>query len=329
MATTTPDSSQRASTAVANVLPRSVEIHARGSRLIVNNIPVTVAWVGEGWLRDVRPVLDRHDDRPDILVARRMSPGAREAIVDAGLSWVDETGAAEIAVESIVVLRSGQPTEPSTEWSPSVLAVAEALLCGTRATIKATMEATGLSTGSCTNALRILKDLGLLVSDAARGRNSAREVGDSGRLLNTYSSEVARGSNSPRLQIGVTWRDPGARLAEIGAKWDTAGIAWACTGVVAASVIAPHLTSGGSADVYVDAATLADLDAVAADAGLRPIQGGRLTISPFPTVTTRRLTQPIGELRVAPWPRVYADLRTIGVRGEEAAEHLREVMHGR
>lgn len=29
-----------------------------------------------------------------------------------------------------------------------------------------------------------------------------------------------------------------------------------------------------------------------------------------------------------PWPRVYVDLPAEGVRGEEAAEHLREVMHG-
>jgi hypothetical protein len=26
------------------------------------------------------------------------------------------------------------------------------------------------------------------------------------------------------------------------------------------------------------------------------------------------------------WPRAYADLRTVGVRGEDAAEHLREEM---
>ncbi len=26
-----------------------------------------------------------------------------------------------------------------------------------------------------------------------------------------------------------------------------------------------------------------------------------------------------------PWPRAYADLRKVGVRGEEAAEHLKEV----
>jgi hypothetical protein len=45
-------------------------------------------------------------------------------------------------------------------------------------------------------------------------------------------------------------------------------------------------------------------------------------------VTSRRLATTEEELRVVPWPRVFADLRAIGVRGEEAAEHLREVVRG-
>jgi len=256
-----------------------------------------------------------------------MSPGAREAIGKAGLSWVDETGAAEIVLDSIIVSRPGQPIAPSAEWTPSVLAVAEALLLGTRGTVKAMKAATGLSTGSSTNALRTLGNLGLLESDAARGRGSARQVSDPDRLLDAYAAEVARESSSPSLRLGVTWRAPHDRLVEIGSRWDAAGIAWACTGAVAASVISPHLTSGGAADVYVGARTLADLESVATDAGLRTIEGGRLRIRPFPTVSTLRLAKEIDSLWVAPWPRVYADLRTIGVRGEEAAEHLRETIH--
>lgn len=133
----------------------------------------------------------------------------------------------------------------------------------------------------------------------------------------------------PRVQVGVTWRDPIAGLTETGKKWDEAGIGWACTGTVAASVIGPHLMSGTSADVYVDADTIAGLEDTAVRAGLRAIEGGRLTLRPFPTVTVRRLAVRADELLIAPWPRIYADLRTTGVRGEEAAEHLREVMHGR
>jgi hypothetical protein len=91
----------------------------------------------------------------------------------------------------------------------------------------------------------------------------------------------------------------------------------------------PYLTEVATADVYVDGETMASLEAIAAEAGLRPIDGGRLTLRPFPTTTARSLATETAGLQVAPWPRVYADLRMEGVRGEEAAEHLREFRHGR
>jgi hypothetical protein len=94
-------------------------------------------------------------------------------------------------------------------------------------------------------------------------------------------------------------------------------------------VLAPYLSTVTSAEVYVDANSIVRLEAVAADAGLRPIEGGRLTLKPFPTIAVSRLIKRLDGLRVAPWPRVYADLRTAGVRGEEAAEHLREVIRAR
>lgn len=56
---------------------------------------------------------------------------------------------------------------------------------------------------------------------------------------------------------------------------------------------------------------------------------GRLRLAPFPTATTRQLATAADGLRVAPWPRLVVDLRRSGVRGEEAAEHLRETVHDR
>lgn len=119
------------------------------------------------------------------------------------------------------------------------------------------------------------------------------------------------------------------RLAKVGRDWDAVGRAWACTGTLAASILAPHLTSVGTTDVYVDVDTVAGLEAAAAEGALQPIEGGRLNLRPFPTVTSKLLSDERQRLRLAPWPRVYADLQLIGVRGEEAAEHLRDVMHAR
>ena len=77
------------------------------------------------------------------------------------------------------------------------------------------------------------------------------------------------------LQMGVTWREPVEGLIEIGRSWDKDGIAWAATCALAALVIAPHLTSVSSAEVYVEATSLAGLASVGEAAGFRPIRGGR------------------------------------------------------
>jgi hypothetical protein len=328
------EDSRRVEEALRAVLPRSVKVRraSRGSEadLVVGGVPIEVKWAGEGWLGDIRPLLASRR-RPDVVVAREMSPGAREALSEAGISWVDETGAAEIATGSIIVSRSGRPLPiaPRPErWTPSVLATAEALLCGVQATTSAVQEATGLSTGSCTHALKLLTNWELLTADAARGRASGRRIVDARRLLDAYAIAVAELPEPLTLHVGVTWRDVITGLSDIGRHWDKEQIDWVTTGAAAAAVIAPYLTSVSTGDVYVEAKTTAQLESVARSAGLRPIEGGRLTLSPFPTVTTRRLAEQRNGLRVAPWPRVYVDLRGSGVRGEEAAEHLLEVIHG-
>jgi hypothetical protein len=327
---TASKTSQRAVAALRDVLPRAARVRpGRSPRsVVVNGVPLSIEWVGEGWLRDVRSVVSRRRNRPDIVAAHRVSPGAAKALMDAGIGFVDEAGAAEIVVDSLIVSRTGHaPSRVRPKrWTPSVLAVAEALLCGITPTVSATQEATGLSSGSCTRALEVLTERGLLDAVAKRGRLSARRIVDREQLLAEYAAAAAAAPSGTSLQVGATFRDPVEGVLQLGRKWNKAGVAWAATGPVAAAALAPHLTGGASADVYVDARSLAGLASVAADAGLRAIPGGRLTLRPFPTVASRRLATEERGLRVAPWPRVYADLRPTGVRGEEAAEHLREVM---
>ena len=327
------DVAKRAVGAVLGVLPRSVKAQVpkrkAGPDLILGDQLLEIQWIGEGNLGDARRVIANRRGRLDIVVARRMSPGARETLSEAGIGWVDETGAAEIAVGSIIVSRTGRapkPAEKRKRWTAAVIAVAEAVLCGTRPTVAATASATRLSAGSCTQALRFLTDLGLLEARARRGRFSARQVSDPDRLLEAYASAVERAPASIGLQVGVTWRDPVAGLEEAGRKWDKAKLRWAATGAVAASVIAPYLTAVTTTEVYVDADSIVELEAAAVAIKLRPIEGGRLTLQPFPTVAVRELAAEVGGVRVAPWPRVYVDLRHSGVRGEEAAEHLREIV---
>lgn len=328
---------RRVEKALRAILPLGADVRVARvagpvAELKVNGRRLRARWAGEGWLRQIRGLLADETGKPDVVVARRMSPGAREALAAAQIGWADESGAAEIALGNLIVSRSGRPDPPvkkPARWTPAVLAVAEALLCGVNATVAATEAATGLSTGSCTNALRVLTDLGLLVADTLRGRGSARRIADADQLLDTYALATVSLAPKLSLRVGVTWKDAVTGVAEVGHQWEEAGVTWVVTGAVAASVVAPFLTTVTTAEVYVDAVTVAQLEAVARRVGVRPIDGGRLTLLPFPTVTTRLLAQRIDGLRVAPWPRLYADLRTTGVRGEEAAEHLREVVRGR
>lgn len=324
---------QRAEAAVVAVLPHAARVRPgrkedRSVDLTINGTGINVKWLGEGGLRQARELIANRKNRPDVVVARRMSPGAREAFSTAGIGWVDETGAAEIALDSLIISKSGHPPESmdkSPHWTPSVLAVAEALLCGKLATVGDIQEATGLSAGSSTNALRALVDFGLLSSVASRGRDSARQISDLGRLLDEYTVAAVAMEPTVRLAVGVTWRDFVEGFSDTSRYWKQAGLAWAATGTVAASVLAPHLTTVMTGEAYVDAETIAGLESVAARAGLRPIEGGRLTLRPFPTVATRNLVEVKDNLHLAPWPRVYADLHVAGVRGEEVAEQLRIV----
>lgn len=323
----------RSEAAIAAVLPHSVRIqrgreHGHAIDLKINEQIISAEWLGEGGLRQARELVSEREQHPDVAVARQMSPGAREVLSTAGVGWVDETGAAEIVLDSLIVSKSGHPInkpQKPPRWTPTVLAVAEALLCGGRPTVSAMQEATKLSVGGVTNALRTLVDLSLISAKAHRGRNSARRIDDQDRLLDAYADAAAAMMPETVLSVGVTWRETTETLAKVGQRWDNAGISWAVTGIAAASVIAPYLTTVNTGDVYVGRRTIAELEAIAAIAGLKPINGGRLTLRPFPTVTARLLSVVKNGLSLAPWPRVYADLRTSGVRGEEAAEHLWEI----
>jgi hypothetical protein len=328
-----PQKIERIERAIRAVLPPGTPMRAdaRGgdvTRVEVGTGHLSAVWIGEGWLGDIRRALAQRPAELDVVVARRMSPGARTAATESGLGWVDESGAAEITLPGLVVSRSGRrgrKVAAPPRWTPSVIGTAEALLLGTRPTVAEVERVTGLSAGAATKALSTLTTLGLLRAQAARGRGSAREVSDRKALLQAYATAAKGADCGLSLRVGVLG-DLVDELAGLGRQWDTHGVSWAATGAAAASVLAPYLGEVGALDVFVDAPTTATLYALAERSDLNPIEGGRLVLRPFPTPVTQRLCAPVAGLRVAPWPRVYADLRESGVRGEEAAEHLLEVI---
>lgn len=339
MAVVTADLGRRVEAALQAVLPGSVNLElqsrtgprADGFVAKIGGRAVRVEWLSHAWLSAVERILAQPDP-PDIIVSQRIPPASREALAKAGIGWVETSGAAEIATDFLIISRTGgrRPARKGTRvWAPSVLGVAEAILAGVKPTVSATNEATGLSVGACTKALRVLADAGHLEAEARRGPESGRQIVDSNALLDAYVAAVHDLESPGSLPLGVNWRDAVEGVVELGARWDEAGVPWVATGLVATAVLAPLVTSVGTADVYVVGSTVAELEAAASAVGLRPIEGGRLVVSPLPTQTTLKLSNVIEGLRVAPWPRLVADLRRTGVRGEEAAEHLLEVLGDR
>ena len=114
-AATRVQAEDRAMRAIRHVLPRSALVDTphnaadRGIDLVVAGQPLQVKWIGEGSLGRARRFLLARPDMPTIVVARHLSDGVREALTAAGVGWVDETGAAEIATEHLVISRDGVP----------------------------------------------------------------------------------------------------------------------------------------------------------------------------------------------------------------------------
>lgn len=302
----------------------------------LDGVEFRVRWLPVGWPQQVAEAV--HDDpRPDILIAPAMSPGARKAARDAGVSWVDESGAAFIHYRNpstrttIRIETQGIPPVPLDSrvgWRPATLAVCEALLAKVAVpTVSSVVEAAGISTGSVAQALKFLEKNGHLRSAEARGPGSARQIVDPDELLDAYAIAADRLRSPISLRVGILWRHPIADAIDFGQTMARNNISWAATGALSASLLAPVQTEISPMEIYVQGRTPSDLGLVAYAAGLRAMEGGRLLLRPFPTPAGGKLTQQDADgFRSMLWPRVYADLRTTGVRGEDAAEHLHQEM---
>jgi hypothetical protein len=286
-------------------------------------------WLPTGWPRQVDQALQRKP-RPDVILAPQFSPGARARASQREVGWADETGAAEIAQGTLLISRTGTPpTHLGTRlgWRPATLAVCEVLLNGCPATVSAVSESTGLAVSTAAGSLKFLDVQGLLGTDAARGPLSHRYVTNKDELLDAYAAAAERLRSPLSIRVGVLWRDPIKGVSEVGRLWKNAEVSWAITSALSAAALAPLLTDATPMEVYVEGRTPGDLRKAAAVANLREIDGGRLLLRPFPTPANGTVTEQIkpGLISVL-WPRAYADLRTAGVRGEDAADHLREEM---
>jgi hypothetical protein len=270
------------------------------------------------------------EPRPDVVVAPLLSPGARELARQRGAGWLDESGAAEIRDGMLLIAVTGvspTPLDSRLGWRPATLAVCEVLLTGCPPTAAAVTSRTGLAASTVVGALKFLDRSGFLEAPTARGPLSGRHVTDPDALLDAYAAAAERLRPPISLRVGALWRDPLKGVIDAGRQWHAASIRWAVTGALSAAVIAPLLAEPTPTEIYVTGRTIGDLRQAAEISGLRVIEGGRILLRPFPTPARDVIAEEIKPgLFSMLWPRSYADLRTVGVRGEDAAEHLREEM---
>lgn len=324
-------SDERAQRALAAVLPVGASLRRSGNTVTVNGQAVELIWTDDAWPSEVARILavKRPTDAPPrLLVARTLPSTSRALAEENGAGWLEESGAASIELPGLVIVRDARHVAPRHgRWTPATLAIVEAVLAdGIKTTVSETTRATGLSPRTCALALSTLTDEGLLSAKAARGPKAARFVPDPGRLLEAYCRAYADLRSPIEVSGGVGREDLDGFLRKIGTASPEPRHTWAVTGQYAAQAYAPFLTRVGRAVVLVDAKTPAELDSVLRHWRVRPIEGGRLILRPFVSRGDGRRVRTLNGLPLAPWPSVVADAREEGVRGEEAADHLREIM---
>lgn len=290
-------------------------------------------WAGAGWPADVRALV-RVAPRLDVVYAKKLSDGARSWLSERDIGWVDETGRANLLLQSgLVIVREPTATEQrkvvGDRWTNTMLAAVEAVLAGVAPTVEAVEGATGMSRGASANALSRLERRGLLERPARqRGPNAARQVVDVESLIDQYTEAAAEFRNKQKVvRIHRLWTDPLDVLdIEIGPALTAMGT-WAVTGGAASTLLAPYLSDVTVVELYVERSFLTAPDRLASMLGGRMVERGhRIEVRELPTSMSAKGPK-IGAVQVALPARVYADLMASGGRAAEAAHHLREV-HG-
>jgi hypothetical protein len=294
----------------------------------------SAGWAGEGWPADVEQ-LALLVPGLEVVVATKLSDGARDWLRREGLGWVDEVGHAEIMRPSGLVI-SREPAferkhpERPLQWTRSTLSVAEAALSGVEPTVESIERATGLSRNATATALARLERLGFLDRPhAQRGPTSGRRIVDANAFLDAYAVAAAEQRSKQRIVlVHRLWNDPLDTLrTEIAPALNDNNTRWAVSGVGASVLLAPYVGNVATLELYVDSELILDRFDLASLLGGRVVEKGhRIEVRELPTSMSDKGPCLEG-VHVALPVRVYADLNAAGGRSAEAAHHLRESLN--
>jgi len=341
----------RLGSALSRVLERPLEsieeVDSRSARAAVAvgsaAHELQLRWAGRGWPADLEQALTSVPDpwpRQLVLVGQRFSPGAIEQLTRRRANWLDEAGAARIETDSgLLVVRETDETEPGPgaprgfRWAASSLEIAEWLL--TELPVEtfnahALADRSGWSYAQTTKVLRQLSARGWVKkTGGSRGVGSGWEIADTAGLLETWTAYLV-GHRPDTVGAHRVLRDPMQFARTELAQALRPETQWALSGWAGLELAAPFVTTVPVIQVAVDANALVDgrLREAMRSLGLREVnEGARIeffALSKF----SLSLAREYHRVPVVSPPRLYADLRALGGRGEGAAEHVRqELIH--
>lgn len=315
-------------------------------------------WAGEGWPTDVERLrrsaawASASTVGLPVVVARRFSDKVRRSLNQDGVAWADETGHARLELPGLVVVlgdrapidRDRRVTE--VRWSPGSGLIGEAILeplvgrqDGTTEPsgpyvmpkIAGIADATGLSGPFISRTLQAFDSQGWTSkAGPERGRTTTRTLLDPSSMVSSWAGWYSRSRPEPIGAHGLI-RDAEDWLGIVAATWPLHS--WAATGAVVLERRAPFLTATPVVDLYLADDVCIDptqLTSYLTDVGLRRVDSGaRVRIAPASRAALRLFSRgpnwrperpEVGNIRL------YGDLLASGgVRGDEAADHLRTV----
>lgn len=304
-------------------------------QLKAQTVKFRVLWAGEGWPEDVRRVLPKGSAARDpelVVLARRLAPGSLKILGGLGVNWADETGAAFIDGERLVVMRDGSKELPSTsssqaggfEWSNSAVDIAETILSfedDAPLRINDISESTSWSVPQVSNVLRAFERQGWVQSTGAeRGKSARRILADRYGLINSWAEGIAEKPAERLIAHALTQDLMGFLRRELMPRLNQHA-RWAVTGWAGGELLAPFASVVPVLQIYVDEANFGP-DLIRS-VGLTPVdEGGSIEFWSAGHVALMLASRTDDQLLVASPARVFADLKSLGERGEEAANHL-------
>jgi hypothetical protein len=345
----TPDiREERGAQVLRHALHRRVIVHPSPNE---RRTPVTVEignrphdletiWVGRGWPSDLEVLekIPRPWPRELVVTAREFSPGALEQLAAIDANWADESGRVRIEGPTGLLIQlepsSARPRKEkrSFRWSPSSEQVAEYVLASGRKTLNAAEIAneTGWSHAQVSNVLQRFDRQGWSEkSGAERGRHAVRRLTDPASLLDAWAEHLGT-SERERVLAHRPLREPMNFLREELDPALTDLMPWAASGWAGLEAAAPFVTSVPVLHVYVPDAAIHEgrLAAAISQTGLRQVEEGARVEFWAASDLALKLAKRAGGIPVVSAPRLYADLRSFGGRGQEAAQHVRQELIG-